>query len=481
MSITVVRKKHPWIKDDVEFYEHQVDGCRDLIKRKSFLLADDMGLGKTLEALTVFASDVALGWSSKCLVICPASLKGNWADEIEKFTNFPYVIVNGTSDERMKQLLEFMGIEGPKILVVNYEQVIAHQETLDSFMFDVAMFDEAQYLQNPEAKRTLACLDVYSRRSFMLSGTPMLNHVPNLWAILHRIGAYPGGYYAFINRYAVFGGYKGKQVVGVKNEAELTERLQNVMLRRLKRDVLDLPDVQMIERRVDLLPEQQMLYDQVKDELKLIRWDMDKPDDIENALTKFLRLKEICGTTFKFTNEDHSSKLDLAISDDKELLENNHKLVVFTQFLDVQSCYIKRMNKSLDDVPIWTINGGVKPELRTGIVKEWSQTITPGVLLCTHKTAGVGLNMTASRHMSFLDKMFTPGVNQQAIDRLHRIGANKTQSIQVRDYIARNTIENRINQILKTKMKVSESIVESDADWKRKLVEKILEEEGWAV
>lgn len=467
----------PWIKDDIVFYPHQVDGIRELARRKSFLLADDMGLGKTLEALAIFAIDVYRGWIKSAIVICPASLKGNWADEIEKFTGFPFIVLEGDETERTKQLVEFMGIEGPKILIVNYEQVISHQETLDAFMFDVAMFDEAQYLQNPEAKRTEACLNVYSRRSFMLSGTPMLNHVPNLWAILNRIGAYPGGYFAFVNRYAVFGGYKNKQVVGVKNEAELTERLQNVMLRRLKKDVLDLPDVQMIDRKVDLYPEQQTLYDEVKNDLKLTRWDMTNPDDIENALTKFLRLKEICGSTFKFTNEDVSSKLDLATLEDIQLLENGHKIVVFTQFRDMQDCYNTRMNKLAKDTPIWQINGDVPPTSRSEVVKQWTQTVQPGILLCTFKTAGVGLNMTASRHASFLDKTFVPGLNQQAIDRLHRIGADLTQSIQVRDYQARNTIEARVNQILKTKATIFGMIVETDPLWKKKLVEALLEED----
>lgn len=466
----------PWIKDEVTYYPHQLEGIRDLAARKSFLLADDMGLGKTIQSLTVFAIDVFRGWASTALVICPASLKGNWADEIEEYTRFPYVVLDGLPDARLKQLLEFRMIEGPKILIVNYEQVISHQDTLDAFTFDVAIFDEAQYLQNPEAKRTQACLEVYSRRSFMLSGTPMLNHVPNLWAIMHRIGAYPSGYYNFVNRYAVMGGYKNKQVVGVKNEQELTDRLQAVMLRRLKKDVLDLPDVQMIERRVDLHDEQQRLYDGVMKDLKLERWNLDKPDDIENALTKFLRLKEICGSTYKFTGEDVSSKLDVALIDDTELLENGNKIVVFTQFRDMQDCYTRRLNRLKKDVPIWTLNGLVPIPERQPIVKEWAATMEPGVLLCTIKTAGIGLNMTAARHASFLDKLFVPGLNQQAIDRLHRIGASKTQPIQVREYKARNTIESRVDQILRTKSKIFGTIVETDINWKKKLVEFLLDE-----
>ena len=472
-----VRRKslEPWIKDDVEYYPHQVEGVRELSGRKSFLLADDMGLGKSMQALTIFAVDVKRGWSETAIVICPTTLKGNWADEIEKFSRFPYVVVEGNPNQRMRQILEFAGISGPKILVVNYEQVIAHKDVLESFRFDAAIFDEAHFMKNPTAKRTEACMELYSRRSFMLTGTPMLNHVNELWTVLNRIGAYDKGYYKFINRYAVFGGYKNKQVVGVKNESELTELLNNFMLRRVKKDVLNLPEVQMIERRIDLAPEQRKLYDQVLNDLRLERFDRDDPDDIENALTKFLRLKQICGTTMPFSGQDVSSKLDLAVSDDTELLENGHRLVVFTQFRDVQACYSKRIAETIG-APVWELHGDIPKPHRQPTVKEWAQTQEPGVLVCMIQVAGIGLNMTAARHGSFLDKLFVPGLNQQAIDRLHRIGASETQPVQIREYLARNTIENRVNQILRTKKKIFGEIVETDPQWKAKLLRLLMEE-----
>lgn len=476
---TTRKSMEPWIKDEVEYYPHQIEAIRDLAARKSFLLADDMGLGKSLQALTIFGIDVVRGWSQRAIVVCPVTLKGNWADEIEKFTGFPHVVLEGSPNQRMKQLVEFAGISGPKILVVNYEQVVSHQETLDKMNFDIAIFDEAHFLKNPKAKRTQACIDLYSRRSFMLTGTPMLNHVNELWTILNRIGAYDKGYYKFINRYAVFGGYKDKQIVGAKNETELTELLNNYMIRRLKSEVLNLPDVQIIERRVDLLPEQRKLYDQVLNDLRLERFDADDPDEIENALTKFLRLKEICGTTFKFTGHDLSSKLDLAVSDDTELLENGHRIVVFTQFRDMQARYAHRLQEATG-APVWFLNGDIPKPDRQPTVKEWSLTSEPGALVCMIQVAGIGLNMTASRHGSFLDKLFVPGLNQQAIDRLHRIGQSETQPVQIREYLARNTIENRVNQILRTKKKIFGEIVETDPYWKKKLLQALLEEEVYA-
>lgn len=467
----------PWVRDEVKYYPHQIDGIRELARMKNFLLADDMGLGKSLQALTVFAIDVVRGWSETCIVVAPVTLKGNWADEIDKFTRIPYVLLQGTPKQRQAQLTEFRDMKGPRILIVNYEQVLSHRALLKKLAFDVAIFDEAHYLKNHKAKRTEACMELFSKRSFLLTGTPMLNHVNELWTLLHRIdpAAYPK-YWNFVNRYAVFGGFKDKQIVGVKNEKELSDRLQRVMLRRLKKDVLDLPEVQIIERRVDLEPEQRKLYDEVINEMRLPRVGEATPDDIENALTKFLRLKQICGTTLPFTGEDISAKLDLAVDDDTEIILNGERVVVFTQFRDVLEAYAQRMEKR--GIPVWQLHGGIPKETRSDVVKQWGMATTPGVIVCMLQVAGVGLNMTQARHGSFLDKLFVPGLNQQAIDRLHRIGQSETQPVQIREYLCRNTIESRVNQILRTKSKLFGEIVETDPNWKAKLYQALMENDA---
>lgn len=465
----------PWIKDEVEFYPHQIEGIRTLARWKSFILADDMGLGKTLQALTVFGIDVYRGWATKAIVVCPVSLKSNWEEEIHEFTGFACVVVEGTPKKRQEQLAQFRAIQGPKILVINYEGVKAHEIELNALNFDVAIFDECHYLKNPKSQRTKACLGLRARRNFLLSGTPMLNHVNELWAPLHKVQPelYPR-YWGFVQRYCVFGGYKDKQIVGVKNEKELTTKLQSVMLRRLKKDVLGLPDVQYIPRRVDLTSEQRALYDKVVQEMVLPRHDTTNPDEIENALTKFLRLKQICGSTFEFTGEDHSSKLELAVEDDLEILENGHKIVCFTQFRSVQECYVRRLEAQ--GVRVMQLHGDVpRGAPRHAVLQTWKDHRGPAVLSCMFQVASVGLNMTEARHGSFLDELFVPGLNQQAVDRMHRIGASMTQPIQVRRYLVRNTIESRVQAILKVKSKLFGEIVEADPDWKRKVVRELIE------
>lgn len=481
----------PFLKDEVQFYQHQITGIRQMMGMRNFLLADDMGLGKSLQALTVIVGDVIRGWAEKIIVVAPITLKGNWSDEFDKFTRIPHMILGQTIDpknpERLKklspakrkeQIAEFAAMSGPRALIVNYEQVKPHIADLNKIGFDICIFDEAHYLKNPKAQRTQACHKLRANRFFMLTGTPMLNRVDELWGLLHLIDpvGYPK-YYSFRNRYCVFGGWQDKQIIGVKNERELQERLNRVMIRRLKKDVLDLPDVQIIVKRIDLSDEQRKLYDKVESELQIPIVGQADPSDIENALTKLLRLKQICGTTLAFTGTDDSAKLDAAVEDAMEIVSNGHKLVVFTQFRDVQEAFIQRLDKVMPECPIWELNGSIPQHERQPVVRQWSDSVDAnkgipvgGVIVCMLQVAGVGLNMTAARHGMFLDKLWTPGLNQQAIDRLHRIGQSETQPVQIIEYHMKGTVETRVEQILKSKSKLFGTIV-NDVDFKAKLLE----------
>lgn len=464
----------PWLHDEIEYYKHQVDGVRELCRRRSFILADDMGLGKSLEALTVFAVDVVRGWASTMIVICPPTLKGNWVDEIKKFTSFPCFVLDGTPDERIVQFARYMIETDPKVLIIGYEQAYLHREQLNAFMFDVAVFDEAHYIKNPMAQRTKAVLDIKSRRSFMLTGTPMENRVDELWCLLHRVDPDKyANYYSFISRYAVFGGYLGKAIVGVKNEAELINKVNGVMLRRLKRDVLDLPEVQYIPRKVDLYPQQRDIYREIDEDLWVTFKDATEPEAIEHAFVKVLRLRQVCGTLMPFTGEDVSSKLDLAVEDDKELLSLGEKIVVFTQFREVQARYLDRVGSL--GVPVFSISGDTPAMKRPEVAKTWAAVEGPAIFCAMQQVAYAGLTLVAAKHGSFLDKHYNPQKNQQAVDRLHRIGASETHSVQIREYMCRRTVETRIEQINSLKKKIFNTVINAGNDWKKVLLQLIME------
>jgi SNF2 family DNA or RNA helicase len=356
-------------------------------------------------------------------------------------------------------------------------------------------FDEGHRMKNMKSKTSRACLAIACTRSIVLTGSPLLNQVNELFPLLERITPSQwGSYYKFVQRYCVFGGYEGRQIVGPKNTQELQNRLSAVMIRRLKKDVLDLPEVQYINRIADLHPRQKTLYKQVVEEMRL-----ENPGgvvvDIQNALTKFLRLKQICGTTATVADDDHSDKLDIAAEDSKLLMDSGHKVVAFTQFRGVLEAYERRMRYTMvgtQGYPVYVLHGDVPTEpdgrdasdpkkvwSRQELVHQWEQNPRPGIIIAMYQVAGIGLNMTAASHGQLLDKLFVPALNQQAVDRMHRIGASTTQPVQVYQYLCKGTVEDRVETILRTKEKIFDTVVEgSDTSWTKQLVQELMKEEA---
>jgi SNF2 family DNA or RNA helicase len=490
----------PYIGDDVSYYTHQVEGVRRMARMRSVLLADEMGLGKSLQTLTVFAIDVKRGLADKMLVVCPASLKENWHDEVRKFMGDSVHLVvlpsKSTPEKRNKMLEEFAEAAGPKVLVVNYEQVSRHLQGINRLFIDIAVFDEAHYLKNPKSKRTKAAQAILTKRALLLTGSPILNHVNELYPLLQRIGVEKlPSYYGFINRYCVFGGFNNRAIVNTKNEAELIRLLDDYMIRRRKADVLDLPPVQYIQRTVEMHPLQKKYYDQVVKDMQLTNSSGDELE-IKNAMSKFLRLKQICGSTICVPGEtqDVSHKLDQACDDAYEIMDSGHRVVAFTQFRGVQSAFVNRLEKyglrSMGDTaqtnsvrkkrpPIFVLHGDVPIDERQAIIRAWSMSNVPGILVAMFQVAGVGLNMTAARHGLFLDKQFVPALNQQAVDRMHRIGADDKQSVQILEYFVKGSVEARVEKILSTKRRVFNNIVENDS-FLRQLIEELVKEESSA-
>lgn len=481
------KSMEPWLLDSVDFYGHQITGVRRAMTMRNVLWADEMGLGKSLQAITTAIGDVFLGRADKILVVAPVTLKGNWSDEFKKFTRIPPTILGEGPDpkrpNRMKtlpprarsvQIEEFATQSGPRALICNYEQVIKHIKELNKIGFHIAIFDEAHYLKNHKAKRTQACHLIQAARYFCLTGTPMLNQVDELWGILHLMdrNGFPK-YWTFRNRYCVFGGYESKQIIGVKNERELIGLLQKYQIRRLKKDVLDLPEIQTVKRKVYLSDKQQKVYDKAEDELLIEIAGFSTPQEIEFAMVKMLRLKQICGTLIPFTGEDESSKLDLAAEDAIEIMKSGHKIIAFTQYRAVLEAYASRLDKLAPEFDIWELHGDIPKHDRVPFVKEWSAHPKPAIIICMLQVAGVGLNMTAASHVQLIDKMWTPGMNQQAIDRAHRIGTSTTQPVQVWDYLCRGTVETRVEAVLRQKIKLIGDVVDDesgDTDYKKQLL-----------
>jgi len=482
----------PWLKDDVVFYKHQVSGVRRMAKMNSALLADDMGLGKSIQALAVVSIDVLQGHTEKIIIICPATLKKNWRREIERFTRYPTVVIPGTGstqEKRARLIDEFEEMTGPRILIINYEQVKAWRFRLNQIRFDFAIYDEAHYLKTPTSARSKEARMIRTRRALLLTGSPMPNNVTELWALLDRINPGQwGSYKRYCKEFAVYGGFRGKAVVGVKNKDRLRSRLKDVMIRRMKDDVLDLPPTHIIPRVVGLTHRQMVMYNRAYNDMLLEIGDGQDPKAIKNAGVRFMRLLQICGTTATVAEDgwDESEKLSLAVEDAAQLIHNGHHIVVFTRWRGVQEAFVRRLDHELNGaprtrnrkepgdkgyIPVRVLNGDVpsddivradgsisKPGRET--VKQYWEDDVPGALVCMYQVAGVGLNMTKAKHLLMLDKLFVPDLNQQAIDRIRRIGAEVHDRIQIYEYFVADSVKERVHEILAIKQGTTSEILD---------------------
>jgi SNF2 family DNA or RNA helicase len=246
------------------------------------------------------------------------------------------------------------------------------------------------------------------------------------------------------------------------------------MLRRLKKDCLDLPDKQIIRTKVDLHPDQKKIYDKMEHELLLEIPAEPDPLEAENILVKMLRLKQICGTPAVFGLPDDSYKMDRVIEMCQEFTQEDpderSPVVVWTQFRGVMDVAAKRLARA--GIPTWQLHGDIKQDARMESIKQWAATKgtdQPGVLLIMLQM-GMGLNLTAANKAIFIDSLYVPKMNEQAEDRIHRIGASTTQPVQIYYLITRGTVEERIEQILRSKRRLFNELIETDPKWKAALL-----------
>jgi SNF2 family DNA or RNA helicase len=387
-------------------YPHQVTGVEFLAQRGRAILGDDMGLGKTRQAIIALKESAPDGIF---LVICPASLKLNWAREIR--------VVD--PDAR----IEVLGVPGhehpqPQWVVVNYDLLARHGERLRAVPWTGVALDEAHFIKNASQRtsQALKLLGVSDDRRagvtgprlvFLLTGTPMPNRPRDLFNLLRAVG-HPAArsFLSFARQYC--GAYRneyGWVTDGASNLAELNLLLKEVMLRRKKDEVLDLPPK--IRTWVPVQVEGAATWNANDD---FIQWyaaaDASRPNDTE-FLARITRLRVAL----------HKAKHAACAERIKDVVASGHKVIVFTSFTDG----VTRHKKALGDRAV-TITGSDNASQRMAAMDRFQQDPGVTVALCNLVAGGVGLNLTAATHVIFQDLDWVPANHLQAEDRCYRIG-----------------------------------------------------------
>ncbi|MBL9144676.1 MAG: DEAD/DEAH box helicase [Verrucomicrobiaceae bacterium] len=436
---------------------YQVDGFHFLaylaINRFGGILADDMGLGKTVQTITWvlwLRSQCTTSFIPPSVVVCPKSVLDVWAIEFKKAA--PHIRVQVLHD---KDELEVSQLHGAiDVLVMNYAQLRSTIEELKNITFLAAILDEGQQIKNPDSKAAKAARDLNAHNRLVLSGTPMENRLLDLWSLMSF--ATPG---ALGDR-----GYFTKHFDRRRDEMaskRLSARLRPFILRRTKGQVAkelpprteenmlcEMSGVQEQMYRDELANAQNMVITAVgKDALQRRRF------ALLQALT---RLRQICchpGLAKSEAMGEESAKLTAALELIEQLHEEGHKVLFFSQFVSM----LKIVRTKLEEMnlPYHWLTGS--SDNRADIVRNFQEDPNASVFLISLKAGGSGLNLTAASYVILYDPWWNPAVENQAIDRAHRIG--QTQPVIAYRLVSRSSIEEKILTLQQQKQMLASDVL----------------------
>lgn len=424
------------------------------------VLADDMGLGKTVQALALIAIEKAAGrLTAPALVIAPTSLMANWRREAEKFTPDLSVVVLQGNDRKKR----FAEIDAADIVLSTYPLISRDHETLGARQWSLVFLDEAQTIKNPNAATTRLIRSLRAGTRFCLTGTPLENHLGELWSIFSFalpgfLGDLPGFNHSF------------RTPIEKKGDAErgrlLAKRVKPFLLRRTKEQVAsELPPKTEIVERVEMEPAQRDLYESIRLSMhEKVRAAIAAKGFSRSRiviLDALLKLRQCCcdprllKLSAKVSAKARSAKLERLLEMLEALVEENRRVLVFSQFTSM----LDLIRPELDA-------RGLAYSLLTGDTQDRAAAVNDfqegrkRVFLISLKAGGVGLNLTAADTVILYDPWWNPAVEDQAIDRAHRIGQDKP--VFVHKIVVSGTIEEKMAALKEKKRALAESLFDHD-------------------
>jgi SNF2 family DNA or RNA helicase len=460
-----------------ELRPYQQEGVHWLEKLRSMylngILADDMGLGKTVQAITAITQNVNKNKESRSLIVCPTSLLYNWKEELHKFNpKLKVAVIDGVPNQRKKMLQNGASYD---VLITSYTLLQKDIETYSQTLFSYAILDEAQHIKNRGTRNAKSVKMIQATHRLILTGTPIENSLEELWSLMDFLmPGFLSTYDRFLEKYIRVQGASQTQ-----NIEYLRKKVSPFILRRMKSDVLqDLPPVSEIVYHCQLSETQLELYKSyaasARDELvKLVQ--KEGFDKIQiHVLATLTRLKQICCHPAIFAKEKaeegDSAKYEMLWELLQTLVEGGHKTVIFSQY--TRMLQIMREDFEQRGIAFSYLDGSTKDRLE--IVKEFNENPKIPVFLVSLKAGGTGLNLVGADTVIHYDMWWNPAVENQATDRVHRLGQKR--SVSSYKLISLNTIEEKIVEMQKRKKGLVKKVVSCDDEAIAKLTwEDVLE------
>ncbi|WP_286904335.1 SNF2 helicase associated domain-containing protein [Clostridium sp. UBA1652] len=420
------------------------------------ILADEMGLGKTLQTLAFLLSEKG---NKPSMVIAPTSLVYNWQGEIEKFAPSLKVLVVSGSKKQREELIS--DINNCDVVITSYPLIRRDIEEYKEISFNYCILDEAQQIKNPLSVNATAVKEIKAKGYFALTGTPIENSLTELWSIFDFVMP---GYLLTHNKFT-----KKYETPIIKNNDklalnELNKHINPFILRRLKKDVIkELPPKIEHKLVVEMTEDQKKLYaaylskakDEIDEEIKENGFNKSKI----KILSVLTRLRQICCDPSVFIEgyKGDNGKMEALDEILQDSIEQDHRILLFSQFTSVLKNIRGRLDKN--GIKYMYLDGNTKSEDRMNLVKEFNEG-DARVFLISLKAGGTGLNLTGADVVIHFDPWWNPAVEDQATDRAHRIGQQKT--VEVIKLVAKGTIEEKIYNLQEKKKEMIKNVMKEN-------------------
>ncbi len=422
-------------------FPYQFEGVAFLYSRHAAVLADEMGLGKTMQAITAIRLLRREGQLRHVLLVCPKALVRNWQREFDSWApELSVVPVEGSPSQRRAR----WEAENVAVKIANYEVVVRDRCLLTAenpgddppLQFDLVVLDEAQRIKNASSLTHKAVCSLARRRSWALTGTPVENGTDDLVGI-----------FGFVVPGLLSAGMKPRTMAKTAGDH---------ILRRTKEQVLrELPPKWFRDAEIQLTPEQQQTYETAEQEGVLRLGQLGQTVTIHHVFELLIRLKQICNFD---PATGASAKLERLEADLEEVASSGRKAVVFSQWVET----LEELARRLERFHPVEYHGRIRPERREEVIDRFRHDPRCHVLLISYGAGGVGLNLQFAGYVFLFDRWWNPAVEDQAINRLHRIGAQGP--VTVTRFLTLGTIEERIDQILEEKRRLFQSVLSEAAD-----------------
>ncbi len=449
-------------------YEHQIEGFNYGLQHTRWLLGDEMGLGKTKQVIDIAVAKKLIYGYEHCLIVCGVNgLKWNWYNEVKTHSNEqPFILgqrrrkngnlVIGSANDKMSDVFDID--ELPYFIITNIE-TMRNQDIVSELVklckskkIGMIAFDECHKAKDPNSQQGKGMLKLRAETQIAMTGTPLMNTPLDLFFILKWLGYEQNSFYKFRNHYCVMGGFNNYQIVEYRHLDELQERLNEIMLRRLKEEALDLPEKTYIDEYVELTPKQAKIYKEVSAEIKD---NIDKIKSAPNPLAELIRMRQATGYTGILSSTiQESAKLDRMEELVEEAVESGKKVVVFSNWTQMTAPIAQRLAKYNPAV----ITGEINADTRQQMIDKFQKNNSCKVILGTSGAMGTGITLTAGTVEIFLDEPWNMALKEQCVDRCHRIG--QTQNLTIYTIMAKDTIDERVHDIVLSKGELSDAIVD---------------------